>query len=508
MARNTIYSKIIIDRNSRVPFYLQISRQLREMILQGIILPGKQLPSTRKMAPALGLNRSTIVSAYNELLSEGLIAARVGRGTVALNSDQPETKDFQMPLSLRWNDYLATFTNYIYDTLIMEGNELRFQESAISLAGGDSSPKLYPIQDIKTIINDLFDEKMWEILRTSPCQGIYPLREVISAEATREGKSTRPEEIIIVSGSLQGLSLLSRILLDPGDSVVVESPTFLGALQVFKAAQAKIIGVPLDKNGIRVDILENILTRHKPKFIYVLPNYQNPSGVVLSLERRIKLLNLAYRNNVGIIEEDPYGKIFFGKEPPPSLKSMDKSNIVINLGTYSKTLFPGLRIGWIIASCQIIKRLVQVRQFDDLHANTLSQYVFLEFHKRKLMEKHLTLVRKTYARKCDAMVSALTKHCSPFMKWNKPEGGFYIWCRLNPGLRSSEIFKELPRKKVAVIPGGAFFPRTDDGEQWMRLNFTFEDEDHIEKGIRILGEVLKKMKAKKDNMPNKKGLRS
>jgi len=492
MDRNIPCSKIKIDRNSRVPYYLQISNQIKEMILQEVILPGKRLPSTRKLAPILGLNRSTIVLAYSELLAEGLVAGRIGQGTIALGSEQRETDDFQMPVSRRWNDYLATFTNYVYDTLILEGNEWRSQEDAISLAGGDASPELYPIRDVQEIVKDLMENRPREVLRTSSCQGIYPLRRAIADEMTREGKSTKPEEVIIVSGSLQGLSLLSRILLDPGDSVVVESPTFLGALQVFRAAQAKIIGVPLDKNGIRLDILENILSRQKPKIIYVLPTYQNPSGIVLSLERRIHLLNLVYRYNVAIIEEDPYGKIFFEKEPPPSLKSMDKSNIVIHLGTCSKTLFPGLRIGWIIASSQVIKRLAKARQFDDMHASTLSQEIITEFYQRNLMDRHLAALRKAYKNKRDIMIGALEKHCSAFMSWNRPEGGFYIWCRLKAGLRSSEILADLPQRKVSILPGGAFFPRIEDGESWLRLNFTYENEDQLQKGIEILGKVLMK----------------
>lgn len=487
--------KIKINRKNRTPLYLQIKNQIQEMIMKDLIPKGMRLPPTRKLSQMLGVNRSTVISSYNELLAEGFVESHVGKGTVVVGKKLTGEGIYSLS-PLIWSEYFGVSSRTIHNSIIRESANWLSQEDVISLASGYSPPEYYPMEDFQKIMNRLLEKKSHMILNQSTCQGYFPLREILSKKMMLEGISANPNEILIVSGSMQGLYLLAKILLEPGDLVVVEKPTFLGALQIFSELGARIIGVPVDEEGMRVDILENIVSRQKPKIIYTLPTYQNPSGAVLSLERRKKLLNLAYKYHIGIIEDDPSSKFYYENEPPPSLKSLDRSNYVIYLSTFSKLLFPGLRIGWLAASRQVIERITRSRQFIDISSNTLGEYVFSEFLRENLLEKHLDELRRLYSRKKDVMISALSKYCSSLMKWSKPEGGFYVWCNLNKGLSSRELLRESFYEKVAFIPGGTFFPEEIEGEAWLRLSFTYEKEDLIEEGIKRLSKAIKKLKKK------------
>ena len=472
------------------------------MILRGDIFVGKKLPSTRKLAQSLGIDRSTVLLAYNVLYSEGFIEAHVGRGTIVVDSSNSDSGNVPILTSLRWDDFFTSCNFSAYDSVLQKNNDLFDQKEIISLAGGDPAPDMIPAGEIEAIIAKLCRDDLYSVLKASACQGILPLRERLASDMIGQGATVSPEEIIITSGAVQAISLLSRTLLDPGDVVVVEKPTFYAALQIFKAAQANIVGVPTDVQGMRIDALERVFSVHKPKFIYTMPTYQNPSGAVLSLERRKALLNLAYRYQVGIIEEDPCSKIFFGQAPPPSLKSMDKSAAVIYVGTMSKMLFPGFRIGWIMCTRRMAKRLAMVRQYEDMHPNTLGQHVFLEFMKTDHFERHLSAIRKIIGRRRDAMISTLTRTCAPALTWDKPEGGFYLWCRLKAGLRSNEISEELLKKNVATVPGTAFFIRPEEGMDRLRLAFSYETEERMEQGIQVLGKTAKSLIARKKVKPD------
>ncbi len=496
-----ILNRIKIDRKSKVPLYLQIKSQIQEMILTGILSEGMRLPPTRKLAEFLNINRSTVVSAYDELLAEGLVDAHVGRGTIVKKRSffQSENSVFH---PFDWTEYLTFSPEPIRDSIIRDIISYCSQEGVISLGAGVPAPELFPTEEFREIIDCLLKKEGNMIFQHFPTEGYHPLREMLANWLVEEGKIVSANEVLVVAGSQQGLYLLAKIFLNPGDLVIVEIPTYLGALQVFRAVGARIISIPVDEKGIRVDILENFLSRQIPKLIYILPTFQNPSGVVLSLERRKKLLELAYKFRVPIVEDDPYSKLYYKDPPPFSLKSLDRYNYVIYLSTFSKILFPGLRIGWLIAPKQIVERLTQIKQFLDLHCNTLGQRAIYEFCKQGLLEKHFKKVREVYSRKRDIMISALTKYCSSFMTWNNPEGGFYLWCELNKGLKSKELLREAFYEKVVFVLGEAFHAE-GEGEDYLRLNFTFQKEKLIEEGIRKLGRALnrliKKSKTQKES---------
>ncbi|UCC38702.1 MAG: PLP-dependent aminotransferase family protein [Candidatus Aminicenantes bacterium] len=485
-------TEIHLDPKSRIPLYLQIKEQIKDLILKDILPEGKRLLPTRELARILGVNRSTIVSAYNELLAEGFIESRVGRGTVVMKKKPAQESDYNYE-PLNWSEFFAYFPKTNHYSLYRDSDSLFTQEDIISLGTGVPDPKYYPFNDFQKIISKLLKEKGRIMLQLSSVEGCYPLRETIADWFNFEGKSTSPGEVLITSGSNQGLYLLAETLLNPEDLVVVENPTSMNALRIFRAAGPKIIDIPVDETGMKVDILENLLSRQRVKMVYTVPTFQNPSGTVLSLSRRKKLLDLAYKYHVPIIEDDPYSKLYYERIPPLSLKALDKHNNVIYLGTFSKILFPGLRIGWIVAAKPVIKQLMPVKRLVDLHSNTLEQHAFYEYCNQGLLEKHLQKVRKIYAKKRDLTIAALKKCCSNLIDWNKPEGGYYLWCQLRGGLNSTDLLREAFYEKVEFIEGKIFSTK-EDREEWLRLNFSYLDEDLIEEGINRFSKALCKLR--------------
>ncbi|MDH4137248.1 MAG: PLP-dependent aminotransferase family protein, partial [Anaerolineae bacterium] len=299
----------------------------------------------------------------------------------------------------------------------------------------------------------------------------------------------RAENVLIVTGSQQGLDLIARAFLRAGDEVVVEAPSYLGALQIFSAAGTRLLGVPLDKEGMRLDVLENILIRYRPKLIYTLPTFQNPSGCTMAPRRRLRLLELARRHRVPIVEDDPYGELYYTDQAPSPLLALDRDGYVIYLSTFSKILFPGLRLGWVAAPRPVIERLSQIKQLADLHCSTLIQGAVHEFCQKGALDKHLGRVRDPYRQRRDAMLAALAKHGPAGLEWDEPQGGFNLWCRLPPGLKARRFMAEAARQSVALVPGEVFYP-DGGGQEEMRLNFGCPPVALIEEGIQRLGAAL------------------
>jgi 2-aminoadipate transaminase len=319
---------------------------------------------------------------------------------------------------------------------------------------------------------------------------------------TRYGIQVTPDNVLITSGSQQALDLIGKLLLNPGDQVLSEAPTFLGAIQAFTAYQADFITVPIDDDGMRVDLLEEAL-RSGPKFLYVLPNFQNPGGVTLSLERRRRLVELASRYGVPIVEDDPYGQLRYEGHHLPPLVKVDAEyhgcaqgerafrGGVLYLGTLSKTLAPGLRLGWVVAPVEVVEKLTQLKQGTDLHTSTFTQMVAHEVARGGFLDEHVRVIRKLYGDRRDAMLRALREHFPPGIRWTHPQGGLFLWVTLPPGLDSAKVLEEALEEKVAFVPGAPFFPR-GGGAGTLRLNFSYCNPQKIEEGMRRLGSVLRR----------------
>lgn len=476
---------ITIQRDSRIPVYLQIENQIRSMILSGALPPGFPLPPERRFAETLGVNRSTVLNAYRELKADGFIGSQVGKGTVVLSHKAPDYPGVENPAALQWQQMFSERTAKVKEPLLRDLMELTSREEIISFAAGIPAPDLYPMDTLREIQCKVIEECGPSILMHTPSEGYHSLRESISRLLGKKNIAASTEEILILSGSQQGLDLAARAFIDPGDVVIVEQPSFFSALQVFTAAGARLMGVPVDENGMRVDLLEPMLSRYRPKLIYTLPTYQNPSGAVMSLDRRKQLLDLAYKYQVPILEDDPYSELRYEGDALPSLKSLDPHGYVLYLSTFSKMLFPGLRVGWLAASRSVVRQFTLLKGMMDLHSSSLAQHTMDRFLRMDLLEGHIRTVRKHYSHRRDVMLQELAKRAPKGVEWSKPAGGLYIWCKLPEEILLSRLLVKASEQDVAFVPGDVcFIPGQQSG--YMRLNFSCPDPEKIKEGIKKL----------------------
>lgn len=485
--------KITINRENSTPIYIQIFEQIRRQILSGEILPGFRLPPERKLAENLGVNRTTVLNAYRELKAEGLVGSQVGNGTVVLSyPDEEVNQESDKRHEPVWNQifsqYSGNFNSYLVKDLLM----LASRKDLISFATGIASPESGPIEVLAGIEQELVENKNYKALLHTPTEGFMSLREAICGLMQKRGVYCRPDEIMLLSGSQQGIDIAARILLDPGDVVVVEEPSFFQAIQAFKTIGARVMGVPIDEKGMRIDILEQLLQRYRPKLIYTVPTFQNPTGVEMELERRKKLVELACKYRVMILEDDAYGDLCYEGYSLPLLKSMDNEGYVIYLSTFSKSVYSGLRLGWITAHKKVVKKYADVKQVMDLHPNSLSQWIIERFITNGSFESHMTKICKEYRIRRDAMNEALLKYAPRDLIWNKPRGGYYIWCKLPEGVSAEKLVKKAAEHKVTFVPGNPFFT-SGHGDEFIRLNYTFVPFADIDKGIKRLCTSIKEL---------------
>ncbi|RPI34825.1 MAG: PLP-dependent aminotransferase family protein, partial [Chloroflexota bacterium] len=344
-----------------------------------------------------------------------------------------------------------------------------------------------------------------QALQYGTTEGYLPLREMIARHSARYGIEVTPDNIMITSGSQQALDLLGKVFINPGDRILVESPTYLGALQAWNVYGAEYVAVPSDDNGMITDALEEAL-RAGPKFIYVLPNFQNPTGVTLSLERRHQLIALADRYGVPIIEDDPYGQLRYEGEHLPSVVVLDgqfRDNCkntyrgnVIYLSTFSKILAPGLRLAWVVAPPEVIRKMVQAKQGADLHTSTFNQIVAYEVGRGGFLDQHIHTIRKCYGERRDVMLGAMDSYFPPGVDWTHPDGGLFLWGTLPEEIDTTELLKVAVQEKVAFVPGYPFYP-CGGGKNTMRLNFSNATPDNIRLGISRLGKAIAAAQMKK-----------
>jgi DNA-binding transcriptional MocR family regulator len=480
---------IRIDRDSTVPIYLQIRTGLREMILSGTLPEGFRLPPERRLAAALGVSRSTILSAYRELKADTLVGAHVGRGTSVLPRRFAPTATAEVP-SLPWRQLIREGVAEAQDPLLRDLLELSERSDVISLSVGLPAAELLPLDTLRTLWAELASEVGPAMLLHSPTEGLTAFRETLCQLMMARGIRCSPGEVLVLSGSQQGLDLAARVFLAPGDTVVVERPSFFGALQIFRRAQVRVLGIPTDENGMRTDALESVLERQRPKLIYTLPTFQNPSGAVMSLERRRHLLSLAHRFQVPVLEDDPYCDLRYEGDPLPSLRALDEHGYVIYFSSFSKVLFPGLRIGWVVAARPVTRQLALAKQTVDLHSSTVGQFILDRFVSDGHYVRHLKAVRAEYSRRRDLMEEALRAEAPAGVSWRKPEGGFYFWLGFPDAIRQSQLLARAAELRVSFLPGDACYPE-EPGENHLRLNFTFAPPERIRDGVARLMEALR-----------------
>lgn len=387
---------------------------------------------------------------------------------------------------------LSERMNYLKASEIRELLKLTEQPDIISFAGGLPAPELFPIEEMKVISHKVLNDEGKAALQYGPTEGYTPLRRIIAEQRMKAvGVNATYENILITNGSQQGLDFTGRVFLDKDDIVICESPSYLGAINAFKAYMPKFVEIPMDDNGMIIDELEKALEKYpNAKFIYTIPDFQNPTGKTLSFERRVKMLELAEKYNIPIIEDNPYGELRFEGDMIPAIKSLDKKGLVIYLGTFSKTFCPGLRLGWICADNEILNKYIIVKQGADLQSSSISQREAAAFMLVYNLDEHINKIKEVYRRRRDLMIDMIKKEFPQNIKYTYPNGGLFTWVTLPEGVDAAELLKIALKDKVAFVPGGSFFPNGGHPNHF-RLNFSNMPEDKIIEGIKRLGKVLK-----------------
>jgi len=387
---------------------------------------------------------------------------------------------------------LASRMQHMKASEIRELLKLTERPEVISFAGGLPAPEFFPVEEMKSISLEVLDRAGRKALQYSTTEGHAPLRQKIAERMNRtQGTSVGADNILVITGSQQGADLTGKLFLDEGDVVLCESPTYLGAINALRAYGPRFVEVPTDDDGMLIPDLEKALAAHpNAKLLYVIPDFQNPSGRCWSLERRQGLMELARKHQLPVVEDSPYRDLCFEASSLPSLMSLDRDNLVIHLGTFSKTFCPGLRLGWVTAPKGLYEKYVLLKQGVDLHSSTMSQLLLDRYLERHDIEQNIARITAAYRARRDVMHAAMTREFPAGVRFNRPQGGLFLWVELPEGIDSRDVLAAAIQRDVAFVPGGCFFPNGGH-HHTMRVNYSNMPEDRIEEGVRRLGSVIR-----------------
>jgi len=487
--------RIPLDRQSTMPLYKQIKTYLQQGILSGSLATDTRLPASRQLAHDLGVNRITVENAYAELEADGLVFSKLGSGTYVLPPDPllslPKNhSDAPWPL---WQQ------NVLAQGKVSRGKSSDTKRDAvrdrqmINFASGIGDANLFPAEDIRKALQAVMRRDGIAALNYGERNGYGPLRQSIAHILASQGIQTQPENILITAGSQQALSLVSQLLLNPGDVILVECPTYAGALDLFHALGFKVVGIPVDAQGMQVEGLEKLLQQHHPKLIYTIPNFHNPTGTCLTTPRRRQLLILADRYNIPIIEDDFVGDLRYEGHTQPALKALDVGGGVIYISTFSKMLMPGLRVGFIAADGPVYDSLVNFKRIHDVATSALVQRALEAYVTVGRYQTHLRRSCQIFRKRRDIMISAIRRYLPAGVRFDPPQGGLFIWLQLPHGLTSEELLPLAWEEGVDFAPGNPFFPDGIQGNSWLRLNFVAQAPGQIEEGMKRLGKAIKRL---------------
>jgi 2-aminoadipate transaminase len=489
------------DRTRREPLARQIQLHVERLINQRLLGPGVKLPATRELARELGVNRTTVALAYDELVAAGWCRAHVGQGTFVADL-APAGTGAARPIAPRfdWTGLLSKGAQVIAADArrrLSYSQVPRPAPGAISFAGGMPDAGLFPTDAFRRVLNRVIRDEGRELLQYYPARGYPPLREHLAGYLLRFGLEARPDEILIVNGSQQGFDLVARTLLDPGDFVALEQPSYPRAMRVFRSYGAQLLPVPMEAGGLDVDYLERLLERQSPKLVYCQPSAHNPTGLNMSAGARQKLVDLAGRHRLPIVEDGFDGTLFYGERPPAPLKSLDVSGLVIYIGTFSKILFPGLRLGWIVAPTDLVERLEMAKDLADIHTSPIIQAAVYHFCRQRLLERHQARVLRESARRRNALLAALARRMPAGVTWTESQGGFSLLLSLAPGMDAASLLEQATDRGVIFTPGNAFFV-DGGGEHTLRLSFSSIPVSQIDEGVKRLAETIREAQRRPD----------
>ena len=473
-------ANLTLKRGNGLNLYRQLVGALEHAIEAGELKDGERLPSERQLATQLGLSRTTVVNSYRELESRGLVRGHVGRGTFVCASSEAIDAPFAWRGKVSAETALLNNASAAHDLLRHSTHP-----DLISFAFLMPALECFPTNEYRRAMDQAIKLHSTEGFGIGPIEGQPKLRRLLAHRFR-----VKPEQVLIVSGAQQGLDLVARCLLDSGDAVIIDRPGYVGAIQNFRAAGAKLIGWDVMRSDLGE--LEDLILRYRPKLICTNPTFQNPTGRTLPLTERQELLTLAARYRVPVIEDDPYRDTALTVTPPPTLFQLDTSNTVISLGTFSKTLAPGLRLGWLLASKYVVDQLALIKRRQILFSAGLDQLALAELLENGTYDSHLMRLRDEHMERWNIMKSALEQHMpARSLAFSSPLGGLHSWCRLQNGVTSSQLCRLSLSNGVALLSGEVFYADSGAGRHEFRLCFTSVPPGKIKVGIKRLAEAVK-----------------
>jgi DNA-binding transcriptional MocR family regulator len=488
-----------LQPESHIPLYIQLRDQLRSLVHAGDLRPGDRIPASRELAQILGVHRTTVANAYAELESEGLIQGHVGRGTFIRNNGNGLKITPAPPAvlgngsGLRWELLFADERSEEILTRLTAAAP----EDALSFIMARPAPEFFPVEELQACAHAALRREGHEILKLGASDGYAPLKEELLELLRHDGIPAKDETLLVTAGCQQALDLIAKAFVRSGDTVILENPTYPGASAVFQGVRARCLGVPVHTHaepdkalGIDLEALEATLSANRVKLLVLTPDFQNPTGASMPLDSRRRVLELAGRYQVPVVEDHIYARLNAREERIPSLKQLDRSNLVIHIDSFAKVAFPGLRVGWIVAPPAAIERLRLVKQMTDLHTDQLAQATLAEFLKRGLFQKHLARMRKVYSDRLLALDEALRRQMPEGTRWTRPEGGMCLWLELPPGFDASELMIHAKERGVLFAPGRYFYVQSPLPNT-LRLGFASLNEKQIARGVSVLAELLR-----------------
>ena len=474
------------------PLYRKVQDQLVGAILRGSMPAGSRLPSLRRLARDLGVSRITVEAAYEALEAQGLIESRARSGTYVTGFGVHEAADAgnARERALPWESRIAPGPNPARERMLGQVFRGMQPEGAIPFAWGAGDPDLFPVDEFRVIINRILRQARGAALGPEETQGNRELRSAFAAYLRKLGIPATTDGVMVTSGSQQAIDLVVGALVRPGERVAVEDPTWPGALGALEAAGAEVAGIPLDEHGMRLDALARELARGDVRLIYTVPTYQNPTGSVMPAARRRELVSLARRHGVPILEDDALREVRFGSALPPPLAALDAGGNVICIGSFSKSVMPAARLGYLVAPPALLAWAVARKRSRDMFCSPLLQRAMAAYLESGEAVRHWKRISRVYEKRQRAMGEALKRHFPPEARWSRPAGGPVMWVRLPDRIPVRALFDEAMRAGVSFAPGEAFFVAPAD-QPYIRLNFAALDADRIEAGIARLGALLR-----------------
>lgn len=479
---------IYIDRKDDLTLKEQVRQAIAQRIRSGLFLPGQQLPSVRTLSNQLRVSLVTAVQAYDLLKKDGLIESRPGKGTFVTHPNLDATKLNEQEISANPLAWQLTIKDYLPRASFWFQNQMSVPPGVLDIGNASLHNSLLPLSLLSSAIQQALQEYPNFLANNAPLSGDPEFLEVITDYLKRQGLSFNTQQLIAINGTQQGIDLFARTFLGPGDVVAMETPAFSAAIDAFKLTKTNIQPIPLDREGMRIDILEELSTRMTIKAIYTVPTYQNPTGLVMSLKRRRQLVEFAKQSGIIILEDDPCRELNFCEDTKPSLpplKEIDTSGLVVYLKGFSKFLFPGLRLGMMVADGTIYNRLLATKSIVDLGSPLWIQKALIHFFNHPELKKHQQKTKQVLLRRNRMVFEKLTAQLNPKIRWQKPSGGMYLWITLAPSISTDNLIPEAHAQGIHFLPGSIFYPGEPEFNH-LRICWTSLSDSDLTKALDIL----------------------